>query len=433
MAWHDTVRTGLIGPVTAGMVTLGVGFGGFAAWAALAPIEGAVVAPGKVAVDGRNKPVQHLEGGIVGKILVGEGERVAAGDALLVLDGTAAKSAANRLRAQLAAVEAGEARALAERDGAAAIAFPAWLAAARDAETERLLADQQAEFVVGLRKHRAGIAVLEQQIAALEEKITGYALQRDETVRQLELAAEERTGLEVLLAQGLTRKSQVLALKRSEAELRGRQGQLAAAMAEARQAIAEISERIEQAETARIGEASARLGELRLARTEVLEALRAAEDVSERLTVRAPAAGTVVNLAKHSAGAVIAPGETVMTIVPQDADLVIEARIRPQDIDEVRVGQHARLGFSALDQRQMPTVAGLVTYVSADRFENERTGEAYYLARLEIADDRSAGFDPSQIGPGFDAEIYITTGERTFFGYLAAPLTKTLARSFRES
>ncbi|WP_163271097.1 HlyD family type I secretion periplasmic adaptor subunit [Chelativorans alearense] len=433
MAWHDGVRTGLAGPMVAGLITLVGGFGGFAAWAALAPMSGAVIAPAKVTVEGRNKIVQHLEGGIVKEILAGDGQKVKAGEPVLVLDGTAARSEAARLNAQLAAIKAVEARTLAERDGAAEPSFPAGLLSAEDAETVRLLDDQRAEFRVRLRKHQAEIAVLEQQIAALREQIAGHELQEGETARQIVFLVEERQDFEALLAKGLTRKSQVLALKRAEAELKGRQGQLSAAIAEARQSIAEIRERIEQARSVRISEASAQLAELRFKRTEILEKLRTAEDVSGRLIVRAPASGTVINLSKHNTGAVITPGQELMTIVPEGASLLVEARVRPQDVDEVRMGQEAWLNFSAFDARQTPPVTARVVYVSADRLENERTGEPYYLTRLKIRADPALGFDLSRIGPGHDVEVFITTGERTFFEYLAAPLTKTLARSFRES
>ncbi|MCT7378218.1 HlyD family type I secretion periplasmic adaptor subunit [Chelativorans salis] len=433
MAWHDGVRTGLTGPVLAGLIALVGGFGGFAAWAVLAPMSGAVIAPAKITVEGHNKIVQHLEGGIVREILVEDGQKVDAGQPVLVLDGTAARSEANRLKAQLAAIEAVEARTLAERDGAAEPSFPAWLLTADDAETVRLLDDQRAEFDVRLRMHKAEIAVLEQQIAALEEQIAGHEVQEGETARQMAFLAEERQDLETLLAQGLTRKSQVLALKRAEAELKGRQGQLTAAVAESKQSIAEIRERIEQARSARISETSAQLAELRFKRTEILEKLRAAQDVSGRLVVRAPASGIVIDLAKHNTGAVITPGQELMTIVPEGTGLVVEARVRPQDIDELHMGQEAWLNFSAFDTRQTPPVAARVVYMSADRLENERTGEPYYLARLEISADPASGFDPSRVGPGHDVEVFITTGERTFFEYIAAPLTKTLARSFRES
>jgi HlyD family secretion protein len=433
MAWHNGVNTGFAGPVLAGLATLGVAFGGFGAWAAMAPLKGAIIAPATVAVAGHNKVVQHLEGGIVKEILVKEGQRVTAGEAVVVLDGTAAKSQLNRLKVQLATLEAMEMRALAERDGAERLDVGAVFAGGGAEQTITVLKDQQAEFEARLQKHRAELAILYQQIAALEEQIAGHEVQKDETKLQIELLAEEREAFEELLAKGLTRKSQVLALKRSEADLKGREGQLAAAIAQARRSIAEVRERIEQTETARVGEAAAMLNEVRLKQSEVLEQLQAAEDVSARVVVRAPSTGIVIRVSKYNSGAVIAPGQEILTIVPEGTALVLEARVRPQDIDEVRLGQAAWLSFSAFDSRETPAIAGRVVYVSADRLEDERSGEAYYLARLEISPEPLSGFDPESVGPGLAAEAFITTDDRTFLEYLMAPLTRTLSRSFRET
>lgn len=434
MAWHDGVKTGIAWPLVAGVLTLAVGFGGFGTWAAIAPLEGAVIAPGKVVASGRNKTVQHLEGGIVKEIPVNEGQRVAVGEPLVVLDGTGSEANLNRLKVQLTTLQAAEARALAERDGADRIAFPEALTADEGSpEVAQVIQDQKAEFEARLAKHRAELGVFEQQIAALKEAIAGHQKQQDETKQQIALAGEEREPFEQLLAKGLTTKSRVLELKRAEAELRGREGQLAAAIAEARQSIAEIQEQMERAKGQRLEEASARLSELRLRRSQILEEIRAAQDINNRIVVRAPVAGTIMNLAKYNPGAVITPGQLIMEIVPEGTGLVVEAHVRPQDIDQVRIGQAAQLRFAALDARETPPVPGEVAHVSADRMENERTGEVYYLARLQISPEPVPGFDPANVGPGQPVEVFITTGERTFLAYLADPIMNTLRRSFRES
>jgi HlyD family secretion protein len=429
MARDNDVQTGIAWPVFAGLCTLAAVFGGFGAWAALAPLEGAVIAPATVMVAGQNKVVQHLEGGVVREILVAEGQRVVAGEAVLVLDGTASGSQVNRIKLQLAALQALEARAIAERDGADAIAVPA--AAAPD--TLGLIEDQRLEFAARLRKHRIERAVLERQIDAQQAAIAGHETQKTATRRQIALIREERVSFEGLLAKGLTRKSHVLALKRAEADLKGKDGQLLAAIAQARQSIAEIGQRVEQLKSARIEEASARLSEIGPQQSELAEQLRAAEEVSARVVVRAPASGTVMALTKHNPGAVIAPGQELMKIVPDGTGLIVAARLRPQDIDEVRVGQRARLQFAALDARGTPPVPAEVVYISADRLQDERSGEVYYLARLQISPEPLAGFDPATVGPGHAVEVFITTGRRSFLAYIAEPFMKTLSRSLRES
>lgn len=433
MAWHEGVKTGIGWPVIAGACTLALVFGGFGSWAALAPLAGAVVAPATVMADGHNKIVQHLEGGVVRQILVTEGQHVAEGEPVLVLDGTASRSVVSRLKLQLAALQGLEARALAERDGAKAIAFPPALAAETAPETVGLIGDQTAEFATRLQKHQIELAVLGRQIGALDAAIGGHETQKVETHRQIELVLEERESADALLVKGLTRKSQVLVLKRAEAELKGKEAQLGAAIAQARQSIAEIRERIAQLSTTRIEDASARLSEIRPKQSEIIEQLRTAEDISGRVIVRAPASGTVMTLTKYNPGAVIAPGQEIMKIVPDGAGLIVEARIRPQDIAEIRIGQKARLTFPALDPRATPPVPAEVVYISADRLQEDRSGEVFYLARLKVLPEPLAGFDPARLGPGYAAEVFITTGERSFLAYITAPFMKSLNRSMRES
>nr|CAD6596129.1 HlyD family type I secretion periplasmic adaptor subunit [Rhizobium sp. TCK] len=433
MIWHRGVKTDIALPVAAGIAMLLTGVGGFVAWAAIAPIGGAIIAQGKVVVSGSNKIVQHLEGGIVQQVLVEEGQVVSAGQPLLILDGTAAKSRHDHLTTQLAALDAVAVRASAERNGATELEFSSLANEHPAAQLATLIEDQETEFLAGLRKHHAELGILDQQIAALEEQIAGHAIQREATSLQIDLIAEERQAFEALLAKGLTRKNHVLALKRSEADLKGRHGQLGAAIAQAKQSIAEIRERIVQAKNARVREASAQLSQVRTERASVTEQLKSSEDVTQRLVVRAPAAGTVIQLSKYNPGAVIGAGREIMTIVPQEAALVAEVRLRPQDIDDVHVGQRAWINLSSFDPRETPSVAARVIYVSADRLEDARTGEGYYLARLKIAREATPDLDPIQITPGLAADVYVATESRTFIEYLTAPLARTLTRSFRES
>lgn len=434
MAWHSSVKKGIAWPVAAGFLILLVGFGGFGTWAALAPLQGAVIAPGTVVASGRNKLIQHLEGGIVKEILVKDGQQVQAGEPVLILDETPSKTNLERLKVQLATIEAAEARALAERNGAEEIPFPKELLnESTTPEVAEAIEDQKAEFHARLEKHRAELAVFEQQIAALREAIAGHQAQSEEISNELALVEEERAALEELLRKGLTTRTRVSELKRREADLRGRRAQLMAEIAEVKKSIAEIQEQIERAKALRLEEASTRLSELRLRRSQLLQEIRAAQDISDRVVVRSPASGTVINLTKHNPGAVITPGQAIMEIVPRDSERLVEAQVRPQDIDEVRVGQPARLNFLAFDQRDTPPVPGEVIHVSADRLENERTGEAFYLVRLRISSEPIRGFDLEKVGPGQPVEVFITTAERTFASYVMEPILNTLRRSLLES
>lgn len=431
MAWHTAVKTSAFWPVAIGLATLAFGTGGFGVWAATAPLKGAVIAPAKVTVTGNNKFVQHLEGGIVQNVFVREGQLVEAGQPLVELDGTAVTVQVNRLRLQLSTLRAMEARALAERNGAGEITFPEDAGVGLDAA--RLKADQESEFRLSLRKHRAELAVLTQQIAALKERITGHEIEKEQVARQVALLAEERQTVEDLFVDGLARKSQLMALHRSEAEMRGRQGRLIAETAEAKQTIAQIVERIDQAETSRAGEGSRQVNELRFRIAEASEQLRAAESIRTRTTVRAPVSGFVIGFVQRGIGSVLAPGETIMSIVPAGEGLVVEARVWPRDIEEVRLGQSAWMTFPAFDVRKMPPASAKVTYISADRVEDERTGISYYVARLEFTELQPDDFKPSLIRPGLDADVFISTGEKTFFEYVAAPIIRSFDRSLRES
>lgn len=433
MAWHDGVRTGFTAPVLGGSLLLVAGFGGFGTWAAVAPLEGAVVASGKVIASGRNTIVQHLEGGIVDQVLVSEGQAVEQGEPLLLLDGTAAKAQARRLASQLVALEAIEARALAERDGLETIRFSTNLLENYDPDVTRLLKDQMAGFEAAIRMHRTELAILLQQITALEEVITGHESQKEATLQQIALVIEEREGLETLLDQGLTRKGQVLALQRAEAELKGKASQLSAAAAEARRSIAEIRERIERTKSQRIEEAATRLMDARQKHSELSEQLKAIADVTHRLAVLAPAAGRVMELAKYHPGAVVSPGQEIMTIVPEGGGLVIEARIRPEDIRDVATGQKAWLQFPALRGQETSPVPARVVFLSPDRLEDQKSGEVHYIARLELLAEDLPGFNIAMIGPGHGAEVFIATGERTFLNYLTKPLMGAMRRAARES
>ena len=282
MSWHRSVKTSIGGPVLAGVVLVGFGFGGFGTWAAVAPLSGAVIAPGTVIASGRNKPVQHLEGGIVKEIRVKEGQRVTFGDPIIILDPTAAEASRNRLQAQLDVMDAIVARALAERDGATSITFPERLLR-EDAppDLKSVVIDQKAEFRARLDKHKTEVAILGQKIAALKEQITGLEAQRDAVEIQLELIQEEKADSEMLLTKGLTKKTHVLELKRTEADLIGKKGQMTSEIAKANQTILEDEQQIEHLKVSRLEEAVAKLSEVRADRNDTIEQLRTAQDVLE--------------------------------------------------------------------------------------------------------------------------------------------------------
>jgi epimerase transport system membrane fusion protein len=321
----------------------------------------------------------------------------------------------------------------AERDGNAGIAFPDELVdQAGDPRIDEVMLGQlgileaRREAIEGQRK------ILGQRVAQFREEITGLQAQIRSVDEQLRLIRDEEADLQSLLDKGLTPKSRVLSLQRRAAEIEGERGQNVAAIARARQNIAEAEIRIFELRTEQVNEVVA---ELRQVETELLdleERLRAAEDVVRRIDVKSPADGFVVDMQVFTTGGVIQPGQRLLDVVPGNEKLVIEARLQPTDIDVVYAGLPAQVRLSAFNQRIIPTVDGTVSWVSADRLTDETTGEAYYTARVELNDPNDPRLAGLTLQPGMPAEVLIRTGDRTLVQYLVSPVEQSISRSLRE-
>ncbi len=371
-------RTAGIGPVVvAGLAILATFFAGLGGWSALAVLDSAALAPGVVAVESSRKTIKHLEGGIVGEILVAEGAQVGAGQVLIRLDETRARSQLEQLRAARHAAGALAARLGADRDGLERIRWPDWAEDdPADPRLRSLRASQERLFEARLRAQRGQSAILRQKIALSMEEFTGLEGEIASQGRQLALIQQEIADLSQLLAKGLVDKPRVLALKRRQAEIDGERQRNAAAIARARQVIAEAEIRISELETARISQAADELQEVERELLQVEQQLTAAEDVLARTGIRAPLAGRVVALKVHTVGGVIGAGEPLMEIVPEAERLIVEVQIDPGDIDMVAAGQATELRFSAFHQRDLPPLEGRLVSVSADRLIEEETARA---------------------------------------------------------
>lgn len=406
---------------------------GFGAWAAYAPLSGAIITTGFVAAAGQNQRIQHLDGGVVTDVLAREGDRVKAGDILLRVDETAARSQRDALgkRAILHSVRA--LRLTAERDGAESLSFPADLQdQARHWGMADLLAEQDKEFAIRLESYRQEQTILKQRTEALKNQIDGLLAQQGAVERQLTLVQEEASRKKELLQKGLTNRSEYAELLQSEAALLGQLGQIKSGVLASRTQIVETQAQLARHVAGRVETAATELGQVRGELAVIGEQLRAAEAVLSRTTVRAPSDGIVLRSNVNVAGSVLRPGEVVLELLPTHDDLLVEARVAPSDVDAVRVGQTATLRFSALNARVTPAVAADVIYMSADRLVDGATGETFYVARLRIDGDLPADLPEEKIYPGLPVEAYIATGERTFLDYLAKPLTDRFARAFRE-
>ncbi|HEV2560176.1 MAG TPA: HlyD family type I secretion periplasmic adaptor subunit [Microvirga sp.] len=437
--WYAEVPRSTRAPTLYGIAVTAVFLGGFGYWSGTAPIAGAVVASGVFVTTGSNKTVQHLEGGVIKDILVKEGDVVEAGQPVMLLDETAPRAELRRLDLRQARLLAIEARLQAEGRGDERLTLPAPLLtlAATDPAVSEIVAAQSQAFEARLTNLLSEVSTQRAGIDALEERLTGSRTQLQAVGRQLALIEEELETKSNLLKSGMIRRSEVLALQRAQANLQGETGRLMGEIGDTKERIARINEQILGIRNAAKKTAAEQLQEVQAELNDVRERIRSAAGVVDRITIAAPTKGVVVKLRYHSAGGVIEPGKAIMEIVPMREGLVVEARVRPQDIDDVTAGQSAAIRLSALSQRVTPMISGKVVYVSADALPDDKVGPGprsdVYVVRVALDEGEASSVKHFEPTPGMPAEVYITTAERTFLEYLLQPLKDSMSRAFRES
>jgi HlyD family secretion protein len=420
--------------VMAGTALVGIFVIGFGTWAVMAPLESAAMAPGTVVSESSRKTVQHLEGGIIAAILVHDGDTVTAGQTLIRLDDTKARTTLVALRGQLWDAKAREARLVAERDGAAAISFPADLTADQaEPAVAAAIGGQQKIFDTRHSLQDSKIAAIKERINQVHEEITGHQSEVTALGRRMELLQDEIAGVKTLVNQGLERKPRLLQLQRDFAEMEGRRGDTLAQVAKAKQTIAESEIDILSVQNDRQKDVADELRETQKKGHELAEQAQAAADVLARVDVRAPEAGIITDLHVHTPGGVINPGEALLDLVPQSDRLVIEAQVRPEDIDRVHEGLSAQVRLLPYKQRRTPPLDATVIYVSADRLTDKKNDHAYYTARLRIDEKELAALDDDvHLMPGMPSEAMIKTGEMTVAAYALSPILDSFHRAFRE-
>jgi HlyD family type I secretion membrane fusion protein len=420
-------------PLVVGAIIILATFFGFGIWAAVAPLDSAAIAPGFLTVQSNRRTIQHLEGGIVQQIYVKDGKSVQAGDKLISLDNTRAKAQTDILMADLDAQIAIEARLLAERDGKESPDFPEELLLRQSDKTvAEILAGQKNVFDTRLSSLSGQKSILQQRIGQYQEQIAGLRAQVTAKGTQARLINEERKDLSSLLERGYVTKTRVLALEREAARLEGERAEHMAAIARAEQGIGETKLQIFQLEKNRQEEIARELRDVQAKITEQRERLVAASDALRRIDIVAPVSGTVLDLAVHTTGGVIAPGAPIMDIVPANDDLVVEVHINPMDIDTVKIGSKVSLRISVVDSRKTPVIDGVLQTISADRTVDQRTGMAYYKGRVTIPQEELERLGDLTLRSGMLVEALITRGEQTALQYALRPLTDAFARSFRE-
>jgi HlyD family secretion protein len=420
--------------VITGMVAALVLVGGVGTLSGATVLAGAVIAHGTLAVSSNVKQVQHLDGGIVSEIKVREGDAVEAGDTLIRLDPVIARAGLAIIRADLDQNAARRARLVAERDGAAEIAFPQDMMtrAASDAAVADMLASEQRLFIARREARAGNVAQLRERGEQLRQEIDGLQAQLTAKLREITLIDQELDGTRKLWERQLMPIQRVTAIEREAARVGGERGSLLAAIARARAGIAETELQVLQIDQDLRSEVTRDIREAEGNLSALGEKRLASEETLRRLDIRAPQSGIVHELAVQTIGGVVPPGGVLMRIVPQDESLRIDARVSPDQVDQLFVGQDAVVSLSAFDRSTTPEVRAKVGLVSPNLTVDQKSGQSFYLVQLELLDGELDRLGDLKLIPGMPAECFIRTSDRTMLSYVTKPLMDQLNRSFRE-
>jgi epimerase transport system membrane fusion protein len=424
----DSIRV----PALLGLLIILAFFGVFGGWAAFAPLNGAVLADAIVKVEGNRKSVQHFDGGTVKEIRVKDGDIVKTGQVLLVLDDTRLRSEFNLYAQQYALLRATDARIRAELDGSKEVAFPKDITG----EHEAYLKDAMANQVADLESQRASMAgarqILEKRIAELDEQIEGKQARVESYRAQLRSTVDEKASLSKLLKAGLTTRPRILELDRSASDLQGVIDENLGAIAGSRQTKAELESQIAQLTNERRAKLSAMMIETQSNLADLVPKMFAAQAAMDRAEVRAPYDGQVMDLSVFSIGAIVAPGQTILDIVPTQNSLIVQAQVRVEDISSLRSDMTAEVRFTSYKQRSIPIIHGRVTRISADRITDSKTGFPYYVADITVDPAELAAAPEIALYPGMPASVMIVTEERTALDYILGPLLTSFHTAFRQ-
>jgi HlyD family secretion protein len=424
-AFEGELRTGLRALLVVGGLAGG--------WMTLVPLSGAVVVPGNLVVQSNVKTIQHPTGGVVAQIPVHNGMRVNAGDLLLRLDATQAQASLQVVSKQLDEVRAKSARLVAERDGLPRPAIPPEMSGRLDDNNVKtLLASEASLFRARVTARESQKELLKSKVSQLGEEIVGLDAQVASKAKQLELITGELTGVQELFDKRLVPIARLTALQRESARIEGERGQLISTIAETKTKVDEAKLQMVRLDQDVRTEVVKDLGEAQGKEAELSERSIAARDILERIEMRAPTSGVIHQLNAHTIGGVIRAGDAVMEVVPDSDDLQIEARLQPNDIDQVRKGQQAFVRFSAFNQRVTPQLIGQVSYVSPDTTRDQQTSMSYFTVRIMLPEEERRRLAGLQLSSGMPAEVFMQTGSRTMLSYLFKPILDQFQRAFVE-
>ncbi|MEG6507606.1 HlyD family type I secretion periplasmic adaptor subunit [Methyloligella sp. 2.7D] len=430
----ETAHRSLRRHILLGLLAAALLVGGLGTWAALTEISGAVIAHGLLVVESSVKTVQHPTGGVVGELLVRDGDHVKRGEVLVRLDETETRANLDIILRSIDELMARAARLEAEKVGAETLSFdPSLLDRKSDPVVAKLI-DGESKLFELRRNARAGQkAQLRERIEQLKTEIEGLTEQSEAKDEEIALLEKELEGVRSLWERNLVQITRLTALERDAARLDGERGRLIASIAQARGKIAEVKLQIIQIDEDMRSEVAEELADGRATLAELNERKIAAEDRLRRVDIRSPQDGIVHQLQIHTVGGVVAPGDPIVQIVPEADRLIVEARISPTDIDQLRKGQKAMLHFSAFNLRTTPEIPGTVARIGADLSEDERNGARYYLVRVDIDKAALPQLGDLKLVPGMPVEVFMQTEPRTVLSFLVKPLRDQIMRTFREA
>jgi HlyD family secretion protein len=402
-------------------------------WAHTTEVSGALIASGSIVVDSNVKKVQHPTGGVVGELRVHDGDQVKAGDIVVRLDQTITRANLAIITKGLDELTARKARLASERDGSYELILPDSLKARRqDPDVAQILESERRLFELRKYARNGQKEQLRQQIDQLREQIVGLTAQQQAKAKEIDFIARELEGVRELYKKNLVQLNRLTQLERESARLDGERGQLIATVTQSRGRIAETELKIIQIDQDLSSEVAKELRDVDAKLGEFSERKITAEDQLQRVDIRAPQDGTVFQMTVHTVGGVVTPGEPIMLIVPDADSLIVEAKISPQDIEQVQLAQKAVLRFSAFSAQTTPEITGRVTRISADISSDQRTGQSFYTVRISLDPQEIEKLGNVKLVPGMPVECFVQTGERTVMSYLLKPLRDQMARTFRE-
>ena len=406
---------------------------GLGSWSFLAPLAGAAIAPGIISPDGNRKTIQHLEGGIIRAIHVREGDAVTAGQLLMTLDNIEAQARLEEIEKRYVHLLAREARLDAELHGSATFNLTVDGSITNRTEMKSAASNQSELLARRLASREGREEILEKRIKQLQEENIGLTRMIEGQDEKIGFIGEEIESVAELLERGLERKPRMLALQRAAADIRIQRASNEAEIARNNQNVGEIELQLLTMRQQDVEDVSEELAEVRRAMAELKSEILWRADVVNRTEVRSPISGIVMDVRVNTLSGILRSGDPILDIVPTEVPLIIDARVKTIDIEVVHIGMPARVLLSAYQQRNMPQLFGTLRSISPDRLVEERTGEAYYLAKVEVPRSELEALPNVELIPGMPAEVMLLTGDATVADYVLGPIIGSLRHSFREN